>query len=441
MWPQRWLTPVSGLSLAVASPSLTPTPTRRQPTRPGPRVTARRSRSNGLTAALSRDRSRRAGRSGTTPPNSLCTSTWEWMTLARTLRPSSTTATEVSSQLVSMPRVRAMTKPSDSPDEAAPTRLPTPDSPDYPGWLLVLFGEELAAKAAHLGIDPVEVHLVRLAKARRVDGVRPHHDRVLAVVRVVALAAADDLEAEALVHLHGVVVGGPDLERHPLGAHVVCRLDQAREDDPSVTPVLQVLADADGRHVSLVVHAPHAAVADDRGVEVRQAVALRPVRGTLLPQHDVVGARPRRELAVVGVPWPGRREDLALDLLDRVDVSLTHELERELLPDLNHLLLSRRRKRLHVFDLEITIRHFACCLEHLDGRLAERPELAVPLETVAGRRESLVALHPSHKLVVAGDVAGLAQCHRPPGHQVEKPPSARVDDSGHRLFAAGGLEV
>src|SRR6266508_6556284 len=291
MWPHRWLTPVSRFDHAVASPSPTLTPTSRQPTSPGPRVTASRSRSAGATAALSRARSRRCGRrsrwsraasSGTTPPNSRCRSTWEWMTLERMVRPSSTTATDVSSQDVSMPRVSA------NPDRpsGASRHLPVNGEESF----LLLFCQ-VAAQSADLGVDPLQVPLVRLAKTRRVDRVRPHDDRVLAVVGVVALAAPDDLEPEVLVHLHRVVVRRPDLEGHPLGAHVVGGLDEAREDDASVPSVLEVLADADRRHVRLVVHAPHAAVADDRRVEVGAAIRGRSLDRPFLPQYDVVRAR------------------------------------------------------------------------------------------------------------------------------------------------------
>src|SRR6266513_666871 len=280
MWPQRWLTPVSGFFHATARPSPTPTPTSRQPTSPGPRVTASRSRSAGWTPACSSARSRRFGRrsrwsraasSGTTPPNSLCRSTWEWMTLARTRRPSSTTATEVSSQLVSMPRASASFSPS--------ARLSPRQGEGAP---LLSFRQELAAQAANLGVDPLQVGFVGLTKARRMDRVRPHPDGSLTVVRVVALAPADDLEAERLVHLHRVVVRGPHLERHPLGAHIVGGLDEAREEDPAITLVLEVAADADRRHVRLVVHPPHTAVADDRRVEVRDPVSGRALDRTFL---------------------------------------------------------------------------------------------------------------------------------------------------------------
>src|SRR5690348_45659 len=243
MWPHRWLTPVMGLPQAAASPSPTPTPTSRHPTRPGPRVTARRSTSAGLAPAFSKARSMSAGRrarwsraasSGTTPPNSLWISTWVWMTLLRTRRPPSTSATEVSSQLVSMPSVSA----------TQPLRPFGPPPHEWGGVCAsVALCQQVAAEALDLGLDPLQVGLERLAETRRVDRVRPHHDRVLAVVGVVALAAADDLEAKPLVHLHGVVVGGADLEGHPLRPHVVGGLNQAGEDDPAVAMVLKVFAD------------------------------------------------------------------------------------------------------------------------------------------------------------------------------------------------------
>src|SRR6266851_7488815 len=88
-----------------------------------------------------------------------------------------------------------------------------------------LLGQQVTAQTLDVGVDPVQVCLVRLAKTRRVDGVRPHHDGVLAVVRVVALSPPDDLEAEGLVHLHRVVVAGADLERDPLRATVIRGLD------------------------------------------------------------------------------------------------------------------------------------------------------------------------------------------------------------------------
>src|ERR1700738_2082215 len=130
-------------------------------------------------------------------------------------RPSSITATEVSSQLVSIPRVRLA----------------------IGQWLF-------AAQAGDVAVDPGKVQLEGLAEARRVDRVRPHHDRVLAVVGVVAAAATDDLESEVLVHPLGVLVGSGGLESDPLRAEVVGGRDEGRENDPAVAAALLVAADA-----------------------------------------------------------------------------------------------------------------------------------------------------------------------------------------------------
>src|SRR5665213_305754 len=237
MWPQRWFTPVTGRDQAAARPAATPTPTSRHPARPGPRVTAMSSIPVGFAPAPSRARSRRCGSrsrwsraasSGTTPPNSAWSSTCEWMTLARTRRPPATTATEVSSQLVSMARV----------------------SPKGEDLLLIgVLADKLAAQASHVGFDAFQVGLVGATEAGRMDRVRPHHDRVLAVVRVVALAAPDDLEAEGFVHMHGVLIGSAHLEGHPLRAHVIGRLHETREQDAPVAAMLDVTANADRRDV------------------------------------------------------------------------------------------------------------------------------------------------------------------------------------------------
>src|SRR5205807_3755720 len=190
------------------------------PARPGPRVTAIRPTSSGLAFALSKARSSRWGRrsrwsraasSGTTPPKSLCRSTCEWMTLARTLRPPSTSATEVSSQDVSMPSVSvSWTSPSGA----------TRHLPRTAGKKLVWFRQQIPAKAADVRFDPLQVGFVCPPEPRRVDRVRPHDDGVLTVVRVVALAPTNHFEAEVFVHVHRVFVGRADLERYPLRAHV-----------------------------------------------------------------------------------------------------------------------------------------------------------------------------------------------------------------------------
>src|SRR5216683_4347890 len=339
MWPHRWFTPVSGRDHDALRPSATPTPTSRQPASPGPRVTAMRPMSSGLAPAFSKARSSSSGRrsrwsraasSGTTPPKSLCRSTCEWMTFDTTRRPSSTRATEVSSHDVSMPSVSAsLFLPT---RRAARADLPT----TWGGELAFALGQQIPSQTLDVGVDPLQVGLVRAAESGRVDGVRPHHDRVLAVVGVVALAPADHLEAEGLIHAHRVVVGRPHLEGHPLGAHVVGRLDETGEEDAPVAAVVKLAADADRSDVGLVVHAPHAAVADDGRVELGRQRPGRPLHDALLAQDDVVRARARRQLAVVRVARPRRGENLALDLLHRRDIRLAHHLQRQQLADLNH---------------------------------------------------------------------------------------------------------
>src|SRR5262245_3726117 len=88
-------------------------PTSREPTRPGPCVTAMPSRSASPVPAspsarritgTTTSRWRRDASSGTTPPYGPWTSSWEATTLERILRPPSSTAAAVSSQEVSMPR-------------------------------------------------------------------------------------------------------------------------------------------------------------------------------------------------------------------------------------------------------------------------------------------------------------------------------------------------
>src|SRR5450759_1586348 len=270
------------------------------------------------------------------------------MTLAMTCRPPATTATEVSSQLVSMPSVspkvvapiRRFAPPSPASGEekmVAPIRRFAPPSPRAGKTLLLaVLGHKLAAQASDVGLDPLQVGLVGTPDPGRVDRVRPHDDRVFAVVGVVALAPADDLEAECFVHAHGVVVGGAHLQSHPFRAHVVGGLDQAGEQDATVAAVLDVAAYSDRGDVGFVVHAPHASVANDAWIEICGVEPRRPLDSALLTEDDIVRARARGQLSVVGVLRPGRGEDLAFDLLDCGDVGLSHELERQRLSYLNH---------------------------------------------------------------------------------------------------------
>jgi len=115
MWPCMWLTPTSGMSAAKARAFAVATPIKSAPMRPGPLVTPIRSMSLSVTPASSRacwvtrlmfSRWWRDAISGTTPPNFVCMSICEEMTLDMISLPSATTASDVSSQLDSIPRVR-----------------------------------------------------------------------------------------------------------------------------------------------------------------------------------------------------------------------------------------------------------------------------------------------------------------------------------------------
>src|SRR5260370_9853988 len=101
--------------------------------------------------------------------------------------------------------------------------------------------------------------------------------------------------------------------------------------------MMKFAADTNGRHVRLVVHAPHSAVTDDRGVELGSLVPGGP-DDALLAQHDIVRTRARCQLAEVSVARPWRGEDLFLDLLHGSDVRFAHELDRQLGAHLNHHL-------------------------------------------------------------------------------------------------------
>jgi len=154
-----------------------------------------------------------------------------------------------------------------------------------------------------------------------VQRVAPHDHRVLAVVRVVAAAAADGAETEALVQADGVGVAGAHLQGDPARPQLVAALDERREEGGAVSLVLALGAHADGGDVRLVDDLPEPAVADDLG-----AVA----------EHDVVGLAVLRQLGRVGVPRPGREEDLPLDRLDRRNVGGTHLVDDQVRGDLHH---------------------------------------------------------------------------------------------------------
>src|ERR1039458_10461150 len=200
-------------------------PTTRHPARPGPRVTAIASTASqppstpasaASTTGASISRWARAASSGTTPPwgacRAICFDTW----LERISRPSRTTAAAVSSHEVSMARMFTLRTPSGGAARPSEKRgSPHATCRIWSGrrsraWV---FG---GGRRPHAhDVDALEdVDEVAL-ECGRMQRVAPHHDRVLAVVGVVAAPPADRLEAEALVEPDGVPVAHPHLHGYP----------------------------------------------------------------------------------------------------------------------------------------------------------------------------------------------------------------------------------
>src|SRR5205085_9814226 len=107
-----------------------------------------------------------------TPPNSSCT-TCEEITFERRRPSPASTAAQVSSQLVSSARI-----------------------------MPAVWGESCGPRVGHV-----------VQRAREGRGRSPHHERVLAVVLVIAAAHACGAEALALVQVDRDRVRAPDLER------------------------------------------------------------------------------------------------------------------------------------------------------------------------------------------------------------------------------------
>ena len=153
-----------------------------RPRRASPSSTPASTSASAITSSISSTCARLAI-SGTTPPKRACRSTWLDTTDERTSRPSSTTAAAVSSHDVSMPRIARHHQRRAARTTVAP-------------------GDAVARCASSSA-----------AYSRLVDLVRPHHERVLVRLGVVALAHADRAEAEPAVQLLRRRVRQPDLER------------------------------------------------------------------------------------------------------------------------------------------------------------------------------------------------------------------------------------
>ena len=112
MWPSIWFTPTNGFWIAYANPFAYDTPTSKAPTNPGPYVQLTTSISSNFIFACFRasfttwlitSTWHLEAISGTTPPYKVCISICEFITFDKTFLPFTTTAAEVSSQLVSIP--------------------------------------------------------------------------------------------------------------------------------------------------------------------------------------------------------------------------------------------------------------------------------------------------------------------------------------------------
>src|SRR5512141_646854 len=282
MWPSRWFTPISGAPVANAIAFAPARPTTSAPTSPGPIVTATASMSAKRHPACSSASSRsgfsastwaRLASSGTTPPKRACRSTWLEMTFESATR-SSTTATAVSSQEVSIPRTFT----------------------------------ERPSRASALG---ERVHeLAELAAERRVaDPVDPHDERVLADLLVVVLAHADGSEPEPPVQPLRAPVRHAHLERDRLGPHLDGVRDEVvQEPRADLVPVVERIH-GDVRDVGLLAVADETAVADDLPVHAGDEVAAIRALGHLREEQ---------------VRAPRTRVDLTLDRHDAAQVAAAH---------------------------------------------------------------------------------------------------------------------
>src|SRR5690606_25719055 len=257
--------PTKGTPRASASALAAASPTRSDPTSPGPFVTAIPSMSasvtpawrsaSSMTGSIS-SRCRRDATSGTTPPNFWCTSICDATTLERMMRPCSTTAAAVSSQLVSMPKMSL--KSAD--DSTGRNSLPATS--------LQFF---------------------------------PHDERVFVVVLVIPGADADSHVAQAAIQPLGDEIGLAHLQRHalhaPRRAHFFDGLHPLAAD--ALAPVVRVHGDVG--NVPLVKQDPGTDVPDHQRRAPREGPLLRRIA-----RHQVVrllvveqlrqerGARPRR---------------------------------------------------------------------------------------------------------------------------------------------------
>src|SRR5512132_3556076 len=258
--------------VATATAFAAAIPTSRAPTNPGPTVTATPSRSAKRHPARSSASSISGFRactwaleatSGTTPPNLACRSVWLATKLARTIAPSSMTATAVSSHEVSMPRT-----------------LTGARSRANAVWELL--GQ---SSQSPLVFGPVHV-------------VDPHDEGVLVHLLVVVLADADRSEPELSVQPLRAVVRDADLQGDGLRAGRNRILDEVVQQAHPDLVALVFGVDGDVRDVGLFTVRDEAAVPHDLLVHPGHEVAPVPGLGHL--REEQVGT-------------PRSRVDLALD--------------------------------------------------------------------------------------------------------------------------------
>src|SRR2546423_2512083 len=256
MWPSRWFTPMKGTPSASATAFAAAIPTSSAPTSPGPTVTATASTSPTRISASFIARSiiglmastcAREATSGTTPPNRSCRCVWLETRFARTHRPSSTTATAVSSQEVSIPRTR--------------TRLPS----------------EISGRLGP-GRNVLDDVLEALSVVGRPDVVGHHDESVFGRLLAVVLPDHDRAKPEPPVHALGGPVRDAHLERDGDGTHADAFLDQlVQEAGADLLPMVGGV-DGDGRDVRLIAVAHQAPVPRDvpaeLGDEVRAVARL-----------------------------------------------------------------------------------------------------------------------------------------------------------------------
>src|SRR5690606_26236285 len=283
MCPAMWCTPMSGNPADSANALAATTPTRSEPTSPGPWVTATADRSPSPIPARSSASSTmrvivstclRDATSGTTPPNRSWMSIWLETTFDSTSVPSRTTAAAVSSQLVSMARMQPF----------------------------------FTRASSFLSVRSC---CRRHAASRQI---RPHDQRVFSVVGVIAAPDAFHAESEFFVKPLRRHVGYADFQGHPLHAPAGRESDQFREQPLAELPAAVRPPEPDVGHVGFVHDRPQPAVADD----------------VALPQHhEIMGELVVHQLVVEGIPRRLHGQACLFNVDDRVDVLQSHPAEAD----------------------------------------------------------------------------------------------------------------